>query len=109
MTRDLRVTRPSAAIRDDEFKALLADHVLEVPRRVISTVLQRALARGEITADRLLDLVPDLIVGLNVVQSIIGPGSERAFIRRVFHEIVIPLVSIRFTPVATSPEESGRH
>lgn len=89
----------SAAVRDAELKTLLASYALERPRHIIETVLERGIARGEIPPNRPLGLVPDLIVGLNFVHTLTGSGSEREHVRRIFDEIVIPLV--------TSPEPPG--
>ena len=89
----------SAAVRDPELKALVEDHLLERPRRVIEMLLARGAARGEIPADRPLGLVPDLIVGLNFIHMMSGSGSDPDYIRRVFDEVVIPLVT---SPVLVS-------
>jgi AcrR family transcriptional regulator len=83
----------SAAVRDPELKALVENHVLQRPRQVVEMLLTRAVARGEISTNRPLGLVPDLIVGLNFIHMMSGSGSDRDYIRRVFDEVVIPLVS----------------
>jgi AcrR family transcriptional regulator len=90
----------SAAARDPELQALVENHLLERPRRVVEMLLARGVARGEIPTDRPLGLVPDLIVGLNFIHMMSGSGSDPDYIRRVFDEVVIPLV--------TSPERVSR-
>jgi AcrR family transcriptional regulator len=93
----------SAAIRDPELKALVENHLLQRPRQVVEMLLARGVARGEISTDRPLRLVPDLIVGLNFVHMMSDSGSDRDYIRRVFDEVVIPLVTSR-QPVSRSAD-----
>jgi hypothetical protein len=83
----------TAASRDPELRAALSEHVLERPRRAIREMLDRAVERGEIPRDRVLDLVPDVIIGLNALRVLIGADADRAFFRRVFDEVVYPLVT----------------
>jgi AcrR family transcriptional regulator len=83
----------TAASRDPELRAALSEHVLEHPRRAIREMLDRAVERGEIPRDRVLDLVPDVIIGLNALRVLTGADADRAFFRRVFDEVVYPLVT----------------
>ena len=91
----------SAAARDLELQALVENHLLERPRRVVQMLLARGVTRGEIPAGRPLELVPDLIIGLNFIHMMSGSGLDPDYIRRVFDEVVIPLV--------TSPEVISRN
>jgi AcrR family transcriptional regulator len=81
----------TAAGQDDELAAALDANVLEVPRRVFRQIFDRAVARGEIPADRDLSLLPDMIMGLNVVSFVTRRTINRAYVRRVLDEFVIPL------------------
>jgi AcrR family transcriptional regulator len=83
----------TAASRDPELRAALSEHVLERPRRAVREMLDRAVERGEIPRDRVLDLVPDVIIGLNALRVLTGADADRAFFRRVFDEVVYPLVT----------------
>jgi AcrR family transcriptional regulator len=81
----------TAANRDPKLAAALQAHVLEVPRRAIRDVLDRALRRGEIPPNRDLSLVPDMIIGLNLLRVISGQSIDRRFMRRVLDLLVVPL------------------
>ncbi len=83
----------TAANRDPELKAALSTQVLGRPRRVISEVLERAIARGEIPANRDLELIPDIIIGLNLVRVMTGEFPDRAYVERVVDTIIYPLVA----------------
>ena len=88
----------TAASRDPELQAALSDNVLERPRRAVREMLQRAVERGEISPDRNLDLVPDVVIGLNMIRMLLGEFPDRAHMRRVFDEIVYPLVTAPVDP-----------
>ena len=90
----------TAAARDPELKAAAKDQILELPRRLLRQVLERAVARGEIPAERELDLVPDILIGLNMLRILLGEIPDREFVRRVFEEIIHPLVT-------TPPDRRG--
>jgi hypothetical protein len=62
-----------------------------MPRRALREVFDRGVRRGEIPPDRDLSLVPDMIFGLNFLRSVTGKPLDRAFIRRVFDDVVLPL------------------
>jgi hypothetical protein len=83
----------TAASRDPELMAALSAQILERPRLLVREVLDRAVARGEIPPDREIGLVPDVLVGLNALRILLGEAPDRAFVRRVFDEIVYPLVT----------------
>lgn len=89
-----------AAARDPELRDALTANLLERPR-VLVTVLDRAVARGEIAADRNLDLVPDLLSGLNLVRVLRGAPLDRAFVRRVLLDVIHPMVTARSRPSTT--------
>jgi AcrR family transcriptional regulator len=83
----------TAASRDPELKAALANNILERPRRVLSTVLEHALARREIARARDLELIPDILIGLNFVRLLQGEFPDRDYVRRVLDTIIYPLVT----------------
>jgi AcrR family transcriptional regulator len=83
----------TAASRDPELMAAFSEQVLERPRRLLREVLDRAVARGEIPPDRDLELVPDILIGLNLLRVVLGEVPDRAFVRRVFTDIIHPLVT----------------
>ena len=85
----------TASSRDPELREALCDNVLAVPRRIISEVLQRAVARGEISTERDLELIPDIVIGLNLMRILQGAGPDREHARRVLQTIIHPLVIAR--------------
>jgi hypothetical protein len=56
-------------------------------------VLDRAVARGEIAAERELDLVADIVVGLNVLRIMLGEAPDREYVARVLNTIIYPLLT----------------
>jgi AcrR family transcriptional regulator len=83
----------TAAMHDPVLAAALDDLVLSFPRQIIRTVLDRAVARGEISAQRDLSLVPDAASGLNVLRVISGRPVDRVWVRRVLEDVILPLAA----------------
>jgi hypothetical protein len=50
-------------------------------------------ARGEIAAECELDLVPDILIGLNILRILLGDIPDREYISRVLNTIIHPLVT----------------
>lgn len=83
----------TAALHHPVLAAALDDLVLSTPRHVIRAVLDFAVARGEIQADRDLSLIPDVALGLNVLRVMTGRPIDRVFARRVLEDVVLPLAA----------------
>ncbi|MUL65131.1 TetR family transcriptional regulator [Mycobacterium sp. CBMA 234] len=83
----------TAAMRDPVLAAALDDLVLSVPRQVLRSVLDRAVTRGEISAARDLALLPDTVLGLNILRMISGRPVDRIYVRRVLDDVVLPLAT----------------
>jgi AcrR family transcriptional regulator len=83
----------TAASRDPALSKALTDDLLARPRRLIREVLDRAAARGEIAAECELDLVPDILIGLNILRILLGDIPDREYISRVLNTIIHPLVT----------------
>ena len=84
-----------AATRDAGLRAALAGTGLEQPRKAITDVLSRAVARGEISPRVDVDLIPDIIRGLNLIRMIRGELPDRSHQERVLNNIILPLVTAR--------------
>jgi AcrR family transcriptional regulator len=82
----------TAATHDPVLAAALDDLVLSQPRRMLAVVLDQAVARGEISADRDLTLVPDVALGLNMLRLVTGRPVDRVFVRRVLEDVILPLI-----------------
>jgi AcrR family transcriptional regulator len=88
----------TAAVHSPVLAAALDDLALSTPRQMIRTVLDHAVARGEIPAGRDLTLVPDVAVGLNILRVLTGRPVDRVFVRRVLEEVIVPLASAPPSP-----------
>jgi AcrR family transcriptional regulator len=95
----------TAASRDPELGGLLSRLIIERPRQAIAQMLERAVARGEICDGRDLSLVPDLVIAMSSLRFLLGETPDREFVRRVFDELVHPLVT---APVASPPPRAPR-
>jgi AcrR family transcriptional regulator len=87
----------TAAMHDPVLAAALEDLVLSTPRHIIRSVLDRAVARGEVPGGRDLSLIPDAVVGLNILRAVTGRPLDRVFVRRVLEDLILPLASAATT------------
>jgi len=83
----------TAATHDPVLAAALDELVLSQPRRMMSAMLDNAVARGEIPAGRDLALITDALLGLNVLRAITGRPIDRVFVRRVLEDLIMPLAT----------------
>jgi AcrR family transcriptional regulator len=83
----------TAAAHDPVLAAALDDLVLAVPRQIVRAVLDQAVARGEIPADRDTSLIPDALLGLNVLRVMTGRPIDRVYVRRVLDQLLLPLLA----------------
>jgi len=86
-----------AASRDPELRAALSTNLLARPRHAVRAVLDRAVARGEIAPELDLELLPDIVLGLNVLRILLGDPPDRDYISRVLNTIIYPLVTTQPT------------
>jgi AcrR family transcriptional regulator len=85
----------TAAMHNPVLAAAMDDLVLSPPRHAVRTLLDRAVARGEIPAGRDLSLIPDVALGLNVLRVITGRPIDRVYVRRVLEDVILPLAGAR--------------
>jgi AcrR family transcriptional regulator len=83
----------TAAAHDHLLAAALEEHALARPREALAAILARAAERGEIPPGRDTTLVPDVLLGLNLLRLVTGRPIDRAFIRRVVEDVILPLVT----------------
>lgn len=81
----------TAAMHDPVLAAALDDLALAPPRQIVQVILDQAVARGEIPADRDLTVIPDALLGLNVLQVTTGRPVDRVFVRRALEGLLLPL------------------
>jgi AcrR family transcriptional regulator len=85
----------SPATRDAALQQALSDSGFARPRQAILDGLRRAAARGEIAPQVDIDLVPDIVIGLNLLRMVRGQLPDRAYVERVLRNVVYPLVADR--------------
>ena len=94
----------TAAAHDSALAAALEEHALAQPRAALAAILARAADRGEIAPGRDLTLVPDVLLGLNLLRLVTGRPIDRAFVRQVVEDVILPLV----TAPLPGPPPAGR-
>jgi len=85
----------TAAMHNPVLAAALDELVLSTPRQLVRTVLDDAVARGDIPPGRDLSLIPDALLGLNVLRVITGRPIDRVYVRRVLDDVILPLTGAR--------------
>jgi AcrR family transcriptional regulator len=83
----------TAAMHHPVLAAALDDLALSAPRQIISAVLGHAVTRGEIPVGRDLTLVPDALMGLNVLRVMTGRPIDRVYVRRALETLILPLAA----------------
>ena len=93
ITNDLVLRVALEATHDPQLAAALGDLMLLKGTHIISTILARAAARGEIAADRDWSLVADALTAMSLLQVLNGKSVDADFIRQVIDTLVLPAVS----------------
>jgi AcrR family transcriptional regulator len=83
----------TAAMHQPVLAAALDELALSTPRQIVNVVLDQAVARGEIPSGRDLGLIPDAIVGLNVLRVMTGRPIDRVAVRRALEQLLLPLTT----------------
>jgi AcrR family transcriptional regulator len=96
----------TVAVREPTLAAAIDDLVLAQPRQTLKAMLDRAVKRGEISPARDLTLVPDVLLGLNMLRVVTGRPIDRVFVRRVLQDVILPLVT---APAPEAEAEPGLH
>jgi len=94
ITNDLVLRVALQATRDPHLAAVLGDLMLLRGGRIISAVLARAAARGEIAADRDWSLVADVLTAMSLLRVLNGQTVDADFMREVIDTVVLPALSI---------------
>jgi AcrR family transcriptional regulator len=102
VTTDLVLRVALIAARDPELASALDDLMVFRGTRVLSTILARAAARGEISADRDWSLVADVVLAMGLLQVVRGQTVDAKFVRQVIDTVVLPAVQ-------TPPTEAPNH
>lgn len=90
ITNDLLLRVALEATRDPRLASALGDLILLKGKHVISTILARAAARGEIDADRDWTLVADVVTAMSLLRVVKGQSVDADFMRQVVDTLVLP-------------------
>lgn len=92
VTYDLILRVALEAVHDRELALALDDLMLLRGRQKISTILGRAVDRGELSGDRDWTMVADVVTAMSLMRVVNGQRVDAAFVREVIHTLVIPAV-----------------
>lgn len=92
ISNDLVLRVAMEAMRDQKLASGLDDLMLLRGRRVVTTILQQAVARGEIATDRDWSLVADVLTGMGLIRVINGQSVDAKFVREVIDTLILPAV-----------------
>jgi AcrR family transcriptional regulator len=93
VTNDLVLRVALEATRDPQLATALDDLMLLRGGRQISTILARAVARGEIAANRDWSLVADVLTAMSLLRVLNGRTVDANFLRQVTDALVLPALS----------------
>ena len=93
ITNDLVLRVALEATRDPQLATALDDLMLLRGGRQISTILARAVARGEIAADRDWSLVADVLTAMSLLRVLNRRTVDANFLRQVTNTLVLPALS----------------
>jgi AcrR family transcriptional regulator len=93
ITNDLVLRVALEATRDPQLATALDDLMLLRGGRQISIILARAVARGEIAADRDWSLVADVLTAMSLLRVLNGRTVDANFLREVTDALVLPALS----------------
>ncbi|GFG69556.1 TetR/AcrR family transcriptional regulator [Mycolicibacter senuensis] len=89
---DLVLRVAMEAMHDQHLTSALDDLLLLKGRRMVTAILNRAEARGELAPGRDWSLIADVLTGLGLMQAINGQSVDATFIRRVIDTLILPAV-----------------
>lgn len=92
ISNDLVLRVAIEATHDPQLASALDDLMLMRGRRMITTILNRAAARGEVAADGDWSLVADVLTAMGLMRVIRGQRVDAAYVREVIDRIVLPAV-----------------
>ena len=102
VTSDLVLRVALEAVREPELASALDDLMLSRGKRVFSTILAQAAARGEISADRDWSLVADVVLAMGLLEVVRGQSVDAKFVRYVIDTLVLPALQ---TPPTEAPND----
>lgn len=101
---DLILRVAMEAMHDQHLTAALDDLMILKGRRMVTAILQQAVARGELAHDRDWSLIADALTGMGLMRAIDGRSVDAKFIRSVIDTLILPAVCAANTPHGGSAE-----
>ncbi|WAJ44595.1 TetR/AcrR family transcriptional regulator [Mycobacterium sp. Aquia_216] len=93
ITNDLLLRVALEATRDPQLATAIDDLMLLRGGRQITIILARAVARGEIAADRDWSLVANVLTAMSLLRVLNGQTVDAKFLRQVTETLVLPAIS----------------
>jgi len=92
ISNDLVLRVAVEAAHDPHLASALDDLMLLRGRRLVTTILQQAAARGEVSGNRDWSLVADVLTGMGLMRVISGQSVDAKFVRQVIDTLVLPAI-----------------
>lgn len=84
----------TALAHDAELREVFRERLIEPRTRVIRSIFERAVERGDVSTERNLDLLVSLFPALMIQQVLVtGELPDTAFASRVIHDVILPLAT----------------
>lgn len=97
----------TALVRDAELRRVFRERLIDPHQAILRTVFERAVSRGEIAADRNLDLLAAVFPALMLQHVLSHGGMPRPeFANQVIHDVILPLATAP-SLVPTRVEDHG--
>jgi AcrR family transcriptional regulator len=90
----------TALAHDAELREVFRERMIEPRTRLIRSIFERAVARGEVSTERNLDLLVSLLPALIIQQVLIaGELPDTDFSWHVINDVILPLATAPTNPV----------
>jgi len=90
----------TALAHDAELRVVVRERMIEPRTRVIRSIFERAVQRGEISTERNLDLLAALLPALMIQQVLItGDLPDTDFSTHVIKDVILPLATAPTSPI----------
>ncbi len=89
----------TALAHDEELRDVVRERILEPRTKVIRSIFERAVARGEVSTQRNLDFLVNLFPALMIQQVLVtGELPDTDFASRVISDVILPLATAPTAP-----------
>jgi hypothetical protein len=95
VSTDLVLRVAMEAMKDCELASALEDLMLLRGGQLMSVILDRAVQRGEIPADRDWSMAADVTTAMSLLRVVRGQRVDAAFLRQVIDTLMLPAVTGR--------------